>query len=131
MGRKVGAFVIGILVASASCGSERDDTWARFQRAFERWYPIAWGSAPTADERSARQRRFDCMWERLERPADEFACAIRGADAMVGCSEEPAMRAKAVDCVNVAREACSSSRAFKRASWECSTERERQLTLPW
>ena len=131
MGRKVGTFVIGILVASASCGSERADTWARFQRAFKRWYPIAWGSTPTEDALSDSQRRFDCVWERLEAPADEFACAIRGTDEMVRCSEDPAMRGRAVDCLKPGRQACTASRAFKRASWECSTEGNRQLTLPW
>ncbi len=130
MGRGVGTFVVGILVASACCGGERADTWERFHRAFIRWYPVAWGSAPTDDMVRASQRRFDCVWERLERPADEFACVIRATDEMVRCSEDPTMRGKAADCLKLERQPCATSQVFKRVSWECSDERDRQLVLP-
>ena len=133
MGRVVLAFALayGMLGGWTGCASERAETWERYRSSFARLYPIAWGSAPSDEALGESQRRFDCMWERLEHPADEFGCAIRGTDETVRCSEDPAMRGNTVDCLRPERRACAPSRAFERASWDCAGERERRrMTRP-
>jgi hypothetical protein len=129
MGRQILAVTLFLTtLGTAGCANERADTWERYEHAFKRWYPIAWGSAPSDEELAKNRRRFDCAWERLEHPADEFACVIRATDEMVRCAEDPGMRGQAADCLKRELQACSPSPAFKRASWECTDARERPLT---
>ena len=84
-------------------------------------YPLLWGSPMPQSELENGHRRFDCVWDAMDRlgrdPRVDVECMIRQLDVAIACSPH---ESSYTICQERASRVCAISAEYRRAAQECS-----------
>lgn len=122
MDRFARALALGLLLAPAGCGGDKERVRREARQSHDAWYRQAWGVSPDEKAIAAFDSRFDCVWGEIARagddPAKDLRCLARRLDAQTRCarSHEGQGADGGAECMAAFESACSVSAAFERAT---------------